>query len=215
MNKRPLCWVLLCFAVFLGLLELLGITHGGDPRGNPRLEELAVREAYGEASGLAERYETKQDVSYLYIKSASLAVSAETFSNLTIRIRMEQGKYPGIGSRIKVKGPLYAMAKASNPGQFDTKFYYQTEGIDLFMKGESCQVIACRRFSIGDWLWRFRERLKKVLKELAPGEAGELSAMLLGEKSLLEEETKKIYKLLGIYHILAISGVQTLFLVYM
>lgn len=206
MNKRPLCWVLLCFAAFLGLLELLGITHGGDPRGNPRLEELAAREAYGEASGLAERYETKQDVSYLYIKSASLAVSAETFSNLTIRIRMEQGKYPGIGSRIKVKGPLYAMAKASNPGQFDTKFYYQTEGIDLFMKGESCQVIACRRFSIGDWLWRFRERLKKVLKELAPGEAGELSAMLLGEKSLLEEETKKIYKLLGIYHILAISG---------
>ena len=74
MNKRPLCWVLLCFAAFLGLLELLGITHGGDPRGNPRLEELAAREAYGEASGLAERYETKQDVSYPYIKSASLDV---------------------------------------------------------------------------------------------------------------------------------------------
>lgn len=206
MNKRPLCWACLCFAAFLGLLEFLGITHAGDPRGNPVLEELAAKEAYAEASGLVERYETKQDVSYLYIKSANLAVSAETFSNLTIRIRMEQGKYPGIGNRITVKGSLYAMAKASNPGQFDTKFYYQIEGIDLFMKGESCQVTARRKFPVGDWLWRFRERLKSVLEELAPGEAGELSAMLLGEKSLLEEDTKKIYKLLGIYHILAISG---------
>lgn len=33
MNKRPLCWVLLCFAAFLGLLELLGITHGAIPAG--------------------------------------------------------------------------------------------------------------------------------------------------------------------------------------
>ncbi|MGI6007765.1 MAG: ComEC/Rec2 family competence protein [Ruminococcus sp.] len=215
MNKRPLCWMWFCFTVFIGLLEFLGITHGGNPRKNQELQILASEEAYVCAEGLVKGYETKQEISYLYLKSATLAVSAKTFSNQTIRVRMENASYPGIGSRVQVKGSLYTIPEASNPGQFDTELYYRIEGIDLLMRGEKYQILTRRKFPLGDYLWRFREYLKGVLVSLAPDEAGELSAMLLGEKGLLEDETKKNYKLLGIYHILAISGVQTLFLVYM
>ncbi|MGI6011166.1 MAG: ComEC/Rec2 family competence protein [Ruminococcus sp.] len=215
MNKRPLCWIWLWFAVFIGLQELLGVTHGGDPRDCQQLQELALGEAYGRAEGLVERYETKKQITYLYLKSANLAVSAKTFSNLSMRIRLSGGELPEIGSRVLVEGYLYEMQKASNPGQFDMEFYYRIQGIDLLMKGEVCREIARKRIPAGEFLHRSREYLKDTLTELAPGEAGELSAMLLGEKNLLEEETKELYKKMGIYHILAISGVQTLFLAYM
>lgn len=206
MNRRPLCWLLICFAVFIGLLEFLGVTHGGSPPGNQKLQKLASKEAGARAEGLVERCETKGENSYLYLKSANLAISAETFSNLSIRIRTSKEKIPEIGSRVQVQGYLYEMPKASNPGQFDMEFYYRIQGIDLLMEGENWRMTARQKVPVGEFLHRIRERLKETLVRLAPGEAGELSAMLLGEKSLLEEDTKQLYKMMGIYHILAISG---------
>ena len=40
-------------------------------------------------------------------------------------------------------------------------------------------------------------------------EAGTVSAMLLGDKSMLDEEVKELYRENGMSHLLAISGVKT------
>ena len=53
-----------------------------------------------------------------------------------------------------------------------------------------------------------REGLGQVLEKIAGQEAGVLEAMLLGDKSSLDQETKIRYQMAGIIHMLAISGLH-------
>ena len=61
---------------------------------------------------------------------------------------------------------------------------------------------------------RLRAKFQSILSQSAAEAAPVMEAMVLGEKSNLEEELKIRYQMAGIVHILAISGVQTLFLAY-
>ena len=62
----------------------------------------------------------------------------------------------------------------------------------------------------------FRQEWKEMLVRYMGERDGQtLAAMMLGEKSGMDPEIKSMYQATGIGHILAISGVQTLFLAYM
>ena len=62
----------------------------------------------------------------------------------------------------------------------------------------------------GQFLIDARERLEGILDQICGQEAGIFQAMVLGEKSNLDQEVKLRYQMAGIIHILAISGVKTL-----
>lgn len=207
MNKRPLCLVCLCFMICIWLFEMLGITDGGNPLNYQEFETCVKEHSYASLSGEVFRYDLKADgTSYLYVTSTVVVVSTKQFSNHTIRIKLEK-EYPlSIGNRVQVTGFLYEMPKATNPGQFDLAQYYRLQGLTGFLEGEHLTVISGKKQVIRDFLWRLRERCKEILVTMAPANAGVLSAMLLGDKSLLEEEIKEQYRLTGILHILAVSG---------
>ena len=62
-------------------------------------------------------------------------------------------------------------------------------------------------------MWRIRQEAQEFLKqELGEDNGSLISAMLLGEKSSLNEEDKKLYQRNGISHILAISGLHLMLL---
>lgn len=118
-----------------------------------------------------------------------------------------------IGQQIQVTGLLKKVPPATNPGEFNKKAYYGAKNTfylcyadDITFKGSSYDVIK-------ESLSQLRIRLSSVYSSLlAPKEAGVVKAMVLGDKSGLDEELKSLYQQNGIAHILAISGLHVSFM---
>lgn len=113
-----------------------------------------------------------------------------------------------IGSTICFSGTISLFEHATNPGQFDALDYYRAQGIDfsifqMEILGNDQNVNICR-----EKLCQVREYLHGRLDKLAGRHAGILQAMLLGEKSSMDEEIKSLYQRNGISHILVISGLH-------
>ena len=116
------------------------------------------------------------------------------------------------GDQILVKGSLYAFSKATNNGQFDQRSYYLAKGIVLKLYADELSVLK-RNGTIGGrikgWLFDVSEGFQNGLKKIFDGkDMGILSAMLVGNRSELDDSTKGLYQRMGIAHILSISGLH-------
>lgn len=116
---------------------------------------------------------------------------------------------PQVGCRIKLSGKISLYDQATNPGEFDMCRYEQTLGVDGKMRNA---VIIARSKSysrLQEPLACFRDRSGEILIEtFGEHDGGILSAMVLGDKSNLDDEVKAMYQRNGIIHILAISGLH-------
>ena len=117
-----------------------------------------------------------------------------------------------IGDRISAVGALYPFTEATNYGQFDQKKYYNTKGyicklyaVEIKVLEKNDKMIGTVRSAIFEAFMLFREALGKVFYN---ENKGTLTAMLTGDKTELDEETKEIYQRIGIAHILSISGLH-------
>ena len=114
-----------------------------------------------------------------------------------------------LGQTVAVQGFLALPEEADNPGGFDARAYYRGKGCDYLLYegelldvGEDYDVLLECLNSVKDY---GKEQLEKHLKS---EDAGIMKAMLLGDKSEIDSESKMLYRNNGIYHILAISGLH-------
>lgn len=114
-----------------------------------------------------------------------------------------------IGASAIFFGELQSMEKPGNPGQFDSAAYYRAKGVGYRFWSESTTVEKESEFPIGEWMNGLRKRGVSVLVNALPDRfAGILSTMFLGEKSLLEEETRIEFMWSSLLHLLTISGMH-------
>lgn len=121
-----------------------------------------------------------------------------------------------IGAWLRVGGELVLPSQARNPGNFDQKQYYRTQGIRYILYADSYEEIPvgkrCVYDRLREILYQFRRRWQTLLEKEAGGKSGGVfAAILLGEKSGLDAELKEIYQKNGFGHILAISGLHLSF----
>lgn len=109
---------------------------------------------------------------------------------------------------IQVSGELERVSAPRNPGEFDSQQYYACQGIYYFMKNGIIQKKSRSYSRYGQFLTDLRGRIAGILEVAAGEDAGIYQAMLLGEKSSLDEEVKLRYQMAGMVHILAISGLH-------
>ena len=121
----------------------------------------------------------------------------------------EETPEPKIGQWIKVQGKFQQFSQATNPGEFDSRSYYQILNLSFRLKNTSI-LATSRDYSIyQNSLYQIRKSLAQTLDRSMPSEdAAVLKTMLLGDKSTLTAETKELYQDSGIIHILAISGLH-------
>jgi len=114
-----------------------------------------------------------------------------------------------VGNKIYATGKLKKFSRARNPGNFNEELYYQIEEIFFYLDAEQI-IIADSNYSPYHYsLYKIKKRLGRVYEQLLSSkEAGTVTAMLLGDKVLLDEETKRLYQENGVSHILAISGLH-------
>lgn len=113
-----------------------------------------------------------------------------------------------LGSEVTLEGELYAFSAATNPGEFDYAGYYHSMGYlgrmrDVQILGQSGDA------GLQEWLYRLRCYWKRRIYTVFPQrEASVMAAILLGEKSDVDEEIRALYQRNGIVHILSISGLH-------
>lgn len=113
------------------------------------------------------------------------------------------------GDTLLVSGTLKCFETSRNEGGFDSRKYYKSIGIHYKMTAEDVTVLTRKRQTAGYLLSEFRLKIKEVYEQISTKEkAGLYSSIVLGDKSSLDGDIKKLYQRNGIAHLLAISGLH-------
>jgi len=132
-----------------------------------------------------------------------------------VRCMLSSGAGISIGGTAALKGRLALAEEAENPGQFDMRAYLKREGADCLLF--SAELVSFKKaegpaalwYGILELLGNAREAAASKAAELFSEEAaGTLAAMITGERRYLSDEDKALFKMGGISHVLAISGLH-------
>ena len=119
----------------------------------------------------------------------------------------DDGPFPG--EIVRVYGKMMPVEEARNEGQFDFSLYYRTIGLSGAMLLDEVEIVGGEPEPFRGWLQSIRteitERLDLVAEET---DAGIYKALLVGDKSSMDEEIRDLYQDNGIAHILAVSGLH-------
>ena len=196
-----MCLACLGFMLVLVLLRIAGVPLG-TPFSDPKYENKAQQGRKVWIAGTIETYEKKSSNNGYVLRGEG--------SKGKIYLLAKRGDLP-VGAAVRVYGTVKKPESPRNPGMFDEKTYYEGKGCAFYVISEREEVVDVGRWNLGEALRLERERCCAVLKEMMPEEeAGVLSAMLLGERSELTEETYLAYQQSGLLHLISVSGVKTL-----
>jgi competence protein ComEC len=153
--------------------------------------------------------ETPYNVKY----EAKLLDKEQSGLRFLVRVKKDSScHYLQIGSSWETNAELTKIASAKNPGSFDYANYMKYQGIALQWSGATQSLKPLSKVSL---TWRERPALwqaqaSKILgKHLQHKENFDLlAALLLGNKSQLDPETKQQFATAGIMHLLAVSGLH-------
>lgn len=209
--RRPLVWVctvcILLFAVyryFYGEMDDKRYYIYEDVLGSEGVS-VSVR-------GCADHLEEKTTSYYLYLTDVSLdsnlpGVASTHLSKLILSF--SEAPEVSSGNFIQAKGNLCNFESATNPGQFDSRSYYREQGIYYIMYEEQFVILSHEINQYKTILFHLKDCLKNVIGSSLPEkQAGIVTTMLLGDKSILDPDIKQLYQQNGIGHLLAISGLH-------
>lgn len=217
MIKRPLCLMAVILAACILAAQWLGISWIWRSPAGTQPEEYAMQEDTQQgnivqAEGTVYRQEEKtyqnQIVTYLYLKHTNLYIHSKKYPIRNIKCEMEGTQDQTLGCNLRIEGALTLPESPGNPGEFDRKSYERGRKIDFYLK--NTQVLERTRAGKTEThIEAIRGKCRGIIQEIFPEtEAGILEAMLLGEKELLDEDTKSGFQAAGISHIIAISGLH-------
>lgn len=120
-----------------------------------------------------------------------------------------------IGNQILIHGTIGTLTKPTNPGQFDEYSYYKMRDVVCKVYADEITIVNTSTSLFDHSIYRLRCRLVEQIQALLPEEeAGLMSAILFGDKTLLSDEMKKLYQENGFAHIMAVSGLHVSLLGY-
>lgn len=113
------------------------------------------------------------------------------------------------GQKVKVQGNWKELSGPSNPGEFDSRIYQRARGVRWQMYAVRCEVVADEKGTgVAAVAHLFRKKMSRIYEMILPEEASLLKAIILGDKSDLEEEQKSLFEKNGASHLLAVSGLH-------
>ena len=203
MRKRPMCLACLGFMLVLVLLRIAGVPLG-TPFSDPEYERLAQQGGKVWIAGTIEAYEKKSSTNGYVLRGEG--------SKGKLYLLAKRGDLP-IGASVRVYGTVKEPQEPRNPGMFDEKTYYEGKGCAFYVISEQEKIADMGKWNIREALRKGRERCCEVLKKMMPEEdAGVLSAMLLGERAELHDETYLAYQQSGLLHLISVSGMHLMLL---
>ena len=125
------------------------------------------------------------------------------------------GKHLAEGSRLAFYGRMQSGKRlARNPGDFDYAHYLLTHGLSgsCYVWRGKCELLgddARADINFRSRLLRWRHRLVSAYERyFDKGQQRLLAALTLGDKTMLDEDTRQLFSNLGVSHVLALSGLH-------
>ena len=208
MARRPLCIVCLILILSLCIADRAGIPL---IRGNPVPENVVSWiEKHPDVKICGEVAQTTENEfsQSVYLSNTYLIYRSKKISIENVKAYLKKKEEVPIGTVVLMSGNLQRVEEKRNPGEFDSQQYYACQHIyyclkkgEILEKSKSYSVY--RQFLCG-----LRKYFAKILGKIAGEQAGIFQAIVLGDKSGLEDTVKLRYQMAGIVHILAISGLH-------
>ncbi len=204
--RRPVCLIGLAFIVLIRLYLYLHPLPAAELEDANKCGVILT----GQVDKKEYRISNNQEILVFYLKEVQVVQPQTIPSEIkNVICYAVDGQEPKMGSYVRVQGKLYAFDGATNPGEFDARRYYQI--LDIQARIQNTVIVeetaSYDRFREG--LYRLRTYLSALLDVcFEEKDASIMKAVLLGEKGGLDEETKELYQLSGIIHILSISGLH-------
>ncbi len=188
---------------------VLGCLSMGERMKLPAPEQAFAEEAKVILTGEVTDVVEKQKYRVLYLHNNTVTIAGEYYPVENIMVYCSDSQKFRFGNQVTVTGSIQKFSVPTNPGQFNERMYYRIQNIDYKVMAEEICITNsdCKVFP--QLLEGIKQRLQNIYVRILPErEAGALTAMLLGDKFLLDEELEKLYQENGISHILAISGLH-------
>lgn len=222
--------VCLLFAAAVAVCVYLSLPERGTPQGaadaagtipadvqiKPAVPQgTAVRGERVRLSGQVYQCRSYEDRIVLWLKKIAVSgmETGTALPGITLKdfciCYCEKTTTPQLGSVVCVEGTPDAFSSARNPGEFDAARYYWTQGVAFCLKNARLLSASESHTPFQAALFGVRQYAGALLADYMPErEAGVLSAMLLGDKTSLDDGIRSLYGKSGIAHILAISGLH-------
>jgi len=111
------------------------------------------------------------------------------------------------GDAIFLEGRLQKPEGSTNPGGYDARKLYYGDGITAMLLCSEGDVYLIEGFSLGHVFGLLRRDIQDKCREYLGEENGDLvSAMLIGDKTRLEQDTLDAFRDSGLSHTMAVSG---------
>lgn len=169
--------------------------------------------AEAKITGMVYSYNDKET----YFKDVSINIDSDISYQLA-DLLIYKVPYFKLGSRLEIYGTIYKTETSSNPGQFNQREYLREKNIYYTAVAKSVTVSASQNNNNSykniynlylEKIQNLKEKFTEVYRKALPEkECGIVTAMLLGNKTLLDMDIKKLYQESGIGHLLAISGLH-------
>lgn len=162
--------------------------------------------------GKITKSEEKSTGIYYYLENAYVSGKNNQISNVNIILYVKDEKIEGItGEMIDTYAKYDSYKSARNKGGFNERKYYYELGIaGRFIKENDDETfIISKRDIVITGLYRLKCHCINILDKITSAKySGIYKGILLGDKSDIESDTRSLYKMAGISHLLAISGLH-------
>lgn len=162
--------------------------------------------------GKITKSEEKSTGIYYYLENAYVSGKNNQISNVNIILYVKDEKIEGItGEMIDTYAKYDSYKSARNKGGFNERKYYYELGIaGRFIKENDDETfIISKRDIVSTGLYRLKCHCINILDKITSVKySGIYKGILLGDKSDIESDTRSLYKMAGISHLLAISGLH-------
>ena len=117
-----------------------------------------------------------------------------------------------VNDYLLVQSDLIPIQNKGNPGEFDMELFWKTKGIRTmsFIDENSFKLLdRFERSFFQEFIYSLQTSFNKMLESHLEGEnLAVAKAIILGDKSMLDSETKNSFSATGAMHVLAVSGLH-------
>ncbi|OGJ90029.1 MAG: DNA internalization-related competence protein ComEC/Rec2 [Candidatus Raymondbacteria bacterium RifOxyA12_full_50_37] len=203
LNKRALLWLLFIpFGYGLGLHEIQA------PENSSIHEQAGKKNSVVSGIIVTEPYKKKNS----WVADLDVANINGLPANGIIRMTVSNGSLE-YGDSVRVQGRIEPPRGRRNPGAFDYKTYLWNHGIyALYKQGknDAVEVLAKGRGNpvVQGVIIPLRVYLRSVIDKRTGENGFLLKGLLLGERRELPEDVKENFRVSGMMHVLAVSGLH-------
>lgn len=205
--KRPLCLVCLLFMALLYAAVWFGMPPAwGNPLPAPVRSEL--QDEVVQICGEVESSQETDDTRILVLSNAILFFHSKKLPIQKAKVTLTENVPVPCGTVLLVSGKLREIPKPRNPGEFDSRTYYSARKIYYSLESAEIQDSSPDYDPIRQKLADLKKGLYEGLLISAGKDAPTFAAIVLGDRTGLDEETNLLYRMTGIMHLFALSGLH-------